>query len=447
MAGGGISALLDGLGGFLWTAAAFVVALSIIVAVHEYGHYIVGRWSGIKAEVFSLGFGPRLISRRDRRGTLWQVAAIPLGGYVRFLGDSNAASAGSGAAVAADEARHSLGGAPLWARFATVAAGPVFNFILSILVFGGMAIWQGMPVDQVQVGRLHATPPGVSMQIQPGDQIVALDGKPIASWADLGRVAGEVAPRESHDWTVMRDGAQLTVAGPDPIPPLITGIAPRSPAATAGLQPGDVILAIDGQPVSRFDELRARVAAAEGRPVLLSVWREGEEVADYALAAREQDLPTASGYEKRWLIGVTGGGTYFEPATRATGLIEALQAGVQRTWDIIASSVSGLWAMITGQIGSCNLGGAISIAETTGQAASAGGQNFIWWIAVLSAAIGFLNLLPVPVLDGGHLMFYLYEAVTRRPPSPRVVDILSALGMAAVLSLMIFGLTNDIFCP
>jgi regulator of sigma E protease len=103
--------------------------------------------------------------------------------------------------------------------------------------------------------------------------------------------------------------------------------------------------------------------------------------------------------------------------------------------------------MITGQIGSCNLGGAISIAETTGQAASAGGQNFIWWIAVLSAAIGFLNLLPVPVLDGGHLMFYLYEAITRRPPSPRVVDILSALGMAAVLSLMIFGLTNDIFCP
>ena len=133
-------ALIDGLGGFLWTAAAFVVALSIIVAVHEYGHYIVGRWSGIKAEVFSLGFGPRLISRRDRRGTLWQVALIPLGGYVRFLGDSNAASAGSGEVVDKDQARHSLGGAPLWARFATVSAGPVFNFILSIIVFAGMAI-------------------------------------------------------------------------------------------------------------------------------------------------------------------------------------------------------------------------------------------------------------------------------------------------------------------
>ena len=439
--------LLDGLGGLLWTAASFVVALSIIVAVHEYGHYIVGRWSGIKAEVFSLGFGPRLFARRDRRGTLWQVAAIPLGGYVRFLGDANAASAGSGQAVEAGQARQSLGGAPLWARFATVSAGPVFNFILSITVFAGMAIWQGMPVEQVEVGTLRPTPPGVVMQLQTGDRIVALDGKPVANWADLGRLAEKLPTRESHDWTVERGGAQMTVAGPDPIPPLITGIAPRSAAAAAGLRAGDVILTIDGQPVTRFDELRSKVAAAEGKPVLLSVWREGAGVADYALAARQQDLPTATGYEKRWLIGVTGGGTYFDPATRATGLTEAVQTGVARTWDIVASSVSGLWAMVTGQIGSCNLGGAISIAESTAQAASAGGQSFIWWIAVLSAAIGFLNLLPVPVLDGGHLMFYLYEAVMRRPPSPRVVDMLSALGMAAVLALMIFGLTNDIFCP
>ncbi|KGJ06202.1 zinc metalloprotease [Paracoccus halophilus] len=442
-----MTVLLDSLGGVLWTVAAFVVALSIIVTVHEYGHYIVGRWSGIKAEVFSLGFGPRLFSRRDRHGTVWQVAAIPLGGYVRFLGDSNAASAGSGAAVDPRRARQSLNGAPLWARFATVSAGPVFNFILSVLVFGGMALWQGMPQDQVRVGRLQATPPGVAMELQPGDLVVALDGRRIADWADLARVAGEIPPRDAHDWTVIRDGAEITVAGPDPMPPLITGIAPRSPAAASGLQPGDVILAIDGRRVSRFEELRDHVAAAEGRPVLLSVWRAGAGVADYSLAAREQDLPTAEGFERRWLIGVTGGGTFFEAATRRTGLAEAAQIGALRTWDIIASSVTGLWAMITGQIGTCNLGGAISIAETTGQAASAGGQNFIWWIAVLSAAIGFLNLLPVPVLDGGHLMFYFYEAVTRRPPPARVVDILSALGLAAVLSLMVLGLTNDIFCP
>ncbi|MTH64748.1 RIP metalloprotease RseP [Paracoccus shanxieyensis] len=440
-------AMLAELGGLLWTICAFVLALSIIVTVHEYGHYIIGRLSGIKAEVFSLGFGPRLLSWRDKRGTVWQLAAIPLGGYVRFLGDANAASAGSGATVDPAQSRASLPGAPLWARIATVAAGPVFNFILSILVFGGMAMWQGLPADTPAVGKLHPTPPGIAMGLQAGDKIVALDGKPVASWADLGQIAADLPARAAHDWTVQRDGAQMVVQGPDPMPALITGVAPRSPAASAGLRGGDVILAIDGAPVSRFDELRTRVVAAEGNPVLLRVWREGAGEADYTLAAREQDLPTADGYEKRWMIGVTGGGTYFDPATRPVGPAEALGLGAARTWDIIASSVSGLWAMVSGQIGTCNLGGAISIAESTGQAASAGGMDFIWWIAVLSAAIGFLNLLPVPVLDGGHLMFYAYEAVAGRRPSDRVLDILSALGMAAVLSLMIFGLTNDLFCP
>ncbi|MTH80071.1 RIP metalloprotease RseP [Paracoccus aestuariivivens] len=442
-----MSALIAELGGLIWTICAFIIALSIIVTVHEYGHYIVGRWSGIKAEVFSLGFGPRLISRRDKHGTVWQLAAIPLGGYVRFLGDANAASAGSAADVDPKLSRQSLPGAPLWARFATVAAGPVFNFILSILVFGGVAMWQGMPVDEPEVGAIRAAPASVQIELQSGDRILALDGKPVATWTDLGKIASELPLQPSHEWTVRRDGQEITVAGPDPMPALLTGVAPRSAAADAGLRAGDVILAIDGKPVSRFDELRERVVAAHGAPILLRVWREGQDEADYTLLPREQDLPTAEGYEKRWMIGVTGGGTYFDPATRSTGPFEALTIGAARTWDIIASSVSGLWAMVSGQIGSCNLGGAISIAESTGQAASAGGSDFLWWIGVLSAAIGFLNLLPVPILDGGHLMFYLYEAVAGRRPSDRILDILSALGMAAVLALMIFGLTNDIFCP
>lgn len=430
----------------LWTVGAFILALSIIVTVHEYGHYIIGRLSGIKAEVFSLGFGPRLMSRRDRRGTLWQVAAIPLGGYVRFLGDADAASAGS-VPVDPDRARQSLTGAPLWARFATVAAGPVFNFVLSILVFAGMAMWQGMPTDEPAVGTLHPVPPGVEIGLEPGDRILAVEGRTVQDWQSLGRIAGELPPQPSYAWTVRRDGAEVTVPGPSPMPPLITGVSPRSAAASAGLRAGDVILAIDNDPVTRFDELRDKVAEAQGRPVLLRIWRPGEGEADYTLVPREQDLPTATGYEKRWLIGVTGGGAFFDPATRPTGLAEAAQIGVARTWDIIASSVSGLWAMATGQIGTCNLGGAISIAESTGQAASAGGGDFIWWIAVLSAAIGFLNLLPVPVLDGGHLMFYTYEAIAGRRPSDRVLEVLSALGMAAVLALMVFGLTNDLFCP
>lgn len=440
-------ALIGELGGLLWTILAFVVALSVIVAVHEYGHYIVGRWCGIRAEVFSIGFGPRLISRRDRRGTLWQVAAIPLGGYVRFLGDANAASAGTGERVDPELRRQTLTGAPLWARFATVLAGPMFNFVLSILVFAGMAMWQGMAVERVELGRVLALPDSMTNELRAGDEVLAVDGQPVATWRDLGEVAATLSPRPGHDWQVRRDGETLTVEGPDPIPPVIGGIAPRSAASAAGLRGGDVILAIDGAPISRFSEIRDRIDAAAGGAVVLRVWRPGEGEADYAIAAQQRDMPALDGgYERRWLIGITGG-SFFEPASRPTGLFEALELGTARTWEIIASSLAGIWAMITGQIGSCNIGGAISIAETTAEAASAGGGNFIWWIAVLSAAIGFLNLLPIPVLDGGHLMFFAYEGIAGRPASDRIVNLMTVIGLAMVVSLMIFGLSNDLFCP
>lgn len=443
-----MSELIPQFGGTLWTLAAFVVALAVIVSVHEYGHYIVGRWSGIRAEVFSVGFGPRLFSRRDRRGTLWQVAAVPLGGYVRFLGDANAASAGPGRPVDPAIRRQTLTGAPLWARFSTLLAGPVFNFILSILIFAGFAVFQGLPSDRVEVGRIMASPPGVVNELQPGDRILAVDGHQIENWGDLGRAIEDLPLAAQHEWRVERGGVSVTVAGPDPMPARISGVAPRSAAADSGLRAGDVITSVDGDPITRFTEIRAHVEAAEGQPLLLTVWREGQGEASYTLAPKRQDLPAAGGgFEQRWLIGISGGEGFFTPATRSAGPFEALWLGITQTWAIIGSSLTGMWAMISGQIGACNLGGAISIAESTGQAASAGGANFLWWIAVLSAAIGFLNLLPIPVLDGGHLMFYTWEAVTGRPPSDRALNLLTAIGMAAVLTLMIFGLTNDLFCP
>ncbi|SNR56551.1 RIP metalloprotease RseP [Paracoccus sediminis] len=440
--------LIPQFGGTLWTMATFVVALAVIVTVHEFGHYYIGKLSGIRAEVFSVGFGPRLVSCRDRRGTLWQVAAIPLGGYVRFLGDANAASAGPGRAVDPALHRQTLTGAPLWARFATLLAGPVFNFVLSILIFGGFALFGGLPTEEPRVGVIAEAPSGVVNDLRPGDRIVALGDTPVESWRDIGRIAETLPVADHQNWRVRRDGAELTVRGPDPMPARISGVAPRGAAADAGLRAGDVVLAIDAQPISRFAQMRQAVEAADGKPLTLQVWRPGEGVADYTLVPKMQDLPAeGGGYERRWLIGVTGGESFFAPATRQAGPLESLWLGVAQTWGIVASSLSGMWAMISGQIDSCNLGGAISIAESTGQAASAGGGNFLWWIAVLSAAIGFLNLLPIPVLDGGHLMFYTYEAVIGRPPSDRALSLLTGIGMAAVLSLMIFGLTNDLFCP
>lgn len=433
-------------GGLVWTVLSFIVALSIIVGVHEYGHYIVARWSGIRAEVFSLGFGPRLISRRDRHGTLWQVAAIPLGGYVRFLGDENAASAGPGRGVDPGHARQTLHGAPLWARFATVAAGPVFNFILAAVVFAGVIAWQGIATDRVVVGSIAPAPPGIVNELRPGDEVLAVGGQSVTGWADLFRLPDTLPPADQQPWTVRRDGAEITVTAPDPAPPRISGVAPRSAASAADLRPGDVVLAVEGRPITRFTELRPAVEAAQGRAVTLRVWRDGAGAADFALIPREQDLPTATGFEKRWLIGVTGGEGYLRPATTTPNPFSALWMGAQQTWNVIWSSITGIAAMITGQIGRCNLSGAITIAEVAGDAASAGAGNFFWLIAVLSAGIGFLNLLPIPVLDGGHLALYSYEAVAGRPPSDRVVDWLSRIGLALVLMLMIFGLTNDLTC-
>lgn len=445
--GGMIQELVGQMGGLAWTVVAFIVALSIIVGVHEYGHYIVGRWSGIRAEVFSLGFGPRLLARRDRRGTVWQVAAIPLGGYVRFLGDADAASVTRDGSVDPARARQTLGGAPLWARFATVAAGPVFNFILAMVVFAGVIAWQGIATDRVVVGEIAPAPPGIVNELRPGDEVLAVGGQPVNGWATLFRLAETLPAARQQQWTVLRQGAEITVTAPDVAPARISGVGPRSSASAVDLRAGDVILAVEGRPVTRFTDLRPAVEAAEGRPVTLRVWREGEGEADFVLVPREQDLPSAGGgFEKRWLIGVTGGDGYIHPATRTPGPFEALSMGAQQTWDVVWGSLTGLVAMVTGQIGRCNLSGAISIAEVAGDAASSGAGNFFWLVAVLSAGIGFLNLLPIPVLDGGHLAFYTWEAVAGRPPSARAMDILTRIGMALVLMLMFFGLSNDILC-
>ncbi|MRX49607.1 RIP metalloprotease RseP [Paracoccus sp. S-4012] len=440
--------LLPAFGGGLRSIAAFIVALGVIVAVHEFGHYIIGRWSGIRAEVFSIGFGPRLAARRDRRGTLWQVAAVPLGGYVRFLGDADVASAGKARMVDPALRRQTLDGAPLWARVATVAAGPAFSFLLALVIFAGFALVRGLPAETPTIGGLSAMPPGVESALEPGDRILGVGGQPVEEWADLPRLSESLAPALVQTWAVERGGTAIEVPGPDPFPALIGGVAPRGAAADAGLRPGDVILGIDGKPVLRFDELRTRVEAAEGAPLTLTIWREGRGNFEAELTPREQDVPReGGGFERRWLIGVTGGSGYIEPALRRAGPIEALRLGAVTTWGVVASSVQGIAAMVTGQISTCNIGGAITIAESTGQAAAVGFADFVWWIGILSAAIGFLNLLPIPVLDGGHLAFYLWEAVTGRPPAERVAGWLTTAGLMIVLGLMIFGLSNDLFCP
>ncbi|NEX45105.1 RIP metalloprotease RseP [Pseudotabrizicola algicola] len=440
--------LVPSFGGLVWTVIAFVVALSIIVAVHEYGHYIVGRWTGIHAEVFSLGFGPILFSRVDRHGTRWQVAALPFGGYVKFLGDSNAASGKDGAAIdglSAAERRRTMHGAPLWARALTVAAGPAFNFAMALAIFTGMVLVRGVATQEAVVGQVPSLP-YEGQTLQAGDRVLELAGQPTPDLSTLVSVAETLPPSETVAYLVERDGRQVAFDGPFPFPPLAGGVQPQTAAFAAGLQAGDVVLAVDGTPIYAFSELRAIVGDSDGRDLRLTVWR-GGEVFDATLTPRRMDIPRAAGgFETRWLIGLTGG-IGFEPVVRTPGPLEAVGIAGSQTWMIATTSLSGLYHMVTGAISSCNLRGPIGIAESSGAAASQGAESFIWFIAMLSVAVGLMNLFPIPVLDGGHLVFHAYEAVTGKPPSDRALQLMMMVGLALLLSLMVFALTNDLFCP
>jgi regulator of sigma E protease len=437
-------------GSVIWTILAFVLALSVIVAIHEYGHYIVGRWSGIHADVFSLGFGPVIYSRVDKRGTIWQFALLPFGGYVKFRGDANAASAPDGEAVremTAAEKRNTMPGAPLWARSATVAAGPVFNFILSIVVFSAVVFARGDVIEPLTVGELRPMPAVQELQID--DQLLAIDGIPLPAFGDgagFRALEAEITSTAQVPYTVNRGGDEIIVNGPYPYPALVTQVAPQSAAMSAGLRVGDVITSINGEATHAFSQLKSAVEGGEGAALDMTVWNAGEERA-VTLAPKRVDEPQDDNtFVTQWRIGVAGG-LFFEPARGGTSLGGALSAGVAQTQRIIEGSLSGLYHMITGAISSCNLSGPIGIAQTSGAMASQGATSFIWFIAVLSTAVGLLNLFPIPVLDGGHLVFYAYEAVTGKPPSEKVLRIFMSIGLFAILSLMVFALGNDLFCP
>lgn len=440
--------LLPAFGGLVWTLLAFILALSVIVAVHEYGHYIVGRWSGIHAEVFSLGFGPVIYSRTDKYGTRWQFAALPLGGYVKFLGDADAASGKDGAKLSrltdADR-RRTMHGAPLWARSATVAAGPIFNFLLSLVVFFGLFMAFGVVSKLPVVGTIKPLPFD-AQSLLPGDQILSVAGISTPDFDSLIDKTKDLPATPKVDYRIRRDGKDITISGPHPFPPIVDGVTPRWAASRAGIMAADVILAVNGTPVSTFEQMRSFVVSSEGKPVNLAVWRAGKTF-EVTMTPQRRDIPkTDGGFETRWLIGLSGG-LMFEPELRTPGPYEAASLAVERTWQAGTTNLSFLWHIATGQVSSCNVSGPIGIAKVSGDAARQGLESFILLIALLSTSVGLLNLFPIPVLDGGHLVFHAFEALTGKPPPERALRLLMGIGLTALLGLMAFALTNDLFCP
>ena len=440
-----IAALSASFGGFIWVVFFFVLALSIIVAVHEYGHYIVGRWCGIHAEVFSVGFGSVLLSRVDRHGTRWQIAALPFGGFVKFRGDADAASAPNGPILLGldpAELRRTMHGAPIWARAATAAAGPVFNFILSIILFCALFMWQGQFTDSLKIATLSPTPSVNALQV--GDEITALNGLEVANFEDFVTAGQDVTAPVRY--TVLREGRWVEAWGPVPFPALVSQVQPRSAAIEAGIEAGDVIIRIDGKDVNGFGDLQMAVAAADADEMLFSVWRAGTEF-DVVLTSRPVAIPGLDGsFENRRLVGITGG-LFFEPGIEPLPFGTAITAAVERTWYIITVSLAGLKQMILGSISACNLSGPVAIAETVGQVASQGALPFLALIAGLSTAVGLMNLFPIPVLDGGHLLFCAYETITGRKPSDSVLQFLMTFGLVLVLGLTVFAVVMNSICP
>ncbi len=432
------------IGGFLATVLPFIVVLGIVVFVHEYGHYLVGRWCGIHSEVFSVGFGPVLWSRRDKRGTLWQVAALPLGGYVKFLGDSDGSSRADPDSLArmdASERARSFHGASVGRRMLTVLAGPVFNFILTVAIFAGVVTWQGVPTDRAEVGSIAAV--AGDQPLQPGDIILSVNGTEVESFADVYLAASEMAVPGPLNLVVERAGRNVEFAAPYAFPPLVQGVEPLSPASDAGLRPGDLITAAGGQTLTAFEDLRQLVMSSGDETIPMTVIRDGAEIG-LEITPRERDTDDGDGgFEKRVMIGVAAAPLY-QPATVTPAPWTALGLGVSRMFEVITQSLNGLKHIITGDIGAENLQGPLGIAQISGETASQGVLNFIVLIGVISTAIGLLNLFPIPVLDGGHFMAFLFEAIRGRPPSQAAMQVAMSIGLGLILLLMVFATYNDI---
>lgn len=358
--------------GFLLTIVAFALVIGPLIFLHELGHYVAGRWLGVKIDAFSIGFGKELFGWTDKRGTRWKFSALPLGGYVKFAGDLNAASVPDAAWLElppAERAR-TLQARPVWQRAIVVAAGPVTNFIAAVAIFAGLAMAYGVDATPASIGTIA---PGSAAQragLQPGDRIVALGGRPIETFSDLAGYA------------VMRPDEQVVV----------------------DIERGGAVLHVP-----------LRIGAVQQRDRFGNSYRIGQ-------------------------LGIGRARVQL----RQVGLLEAPAAGVRGAANALRTTVDGLGQIISGRRSVDELGGPLRIAKVSGETFTLGWSALIWLAANISINLGFINLLPVPLLDGGHLFFYAVEAIRRRPVAPAVQEWAFRGGLAAILALMVTVTFNDL---
>jgi regulator of sigma E protease len=441
------------------TIVAFVAVLGVLILVHEFGHFLVARLAGVGVERFSIGFGPVLWRYRGPQ-TEYCLSAVPLGGYVKMMGDDENPLEG-GKTGDVDPAR-AFNGKPLPVRFLIVFAGPAMNAVLAAVIFALVFMLLGRPVVPSVVGRLTGGSPAVQAGLAMGDRIIAVDGRPVQYWEEVlqavqdqhggivqftvKRDAGErtvrVTPLSSRVRDLFGDERDVWDIGARPFTaPVIGEVLGGLPAERAGLRSGDTVVAIDGKPVGTWDEVAETIRQRAGQPTPLEIKR-GTEMLTVSVVPNAFKERGPDGKETE--IGRIG----ISPAAPTTYVrsnpIVAIWDGVVRTVEVTELTAIGLYKIVRGQLERSNIGGPIQIAVTAGEQARQGLPSLAVFTAVISVNLFLLNLLPVPMLDGGHLLFFACEAVLGRPLSVRKREVAQQVGFVLLVLLMVYAMYNDL---
>lgn len=440
----------------------FILVLTLLVFVHEFGHYWVGRRFGIHAEVFSIGFGPELFGWTDRNGTRWKISAIPLGGYVKFLGDSDASSATpSDQPLSNEQRKRAFFTQPLHARAAVVLGGPLANLLFAFLLLTAVFYVAGEPYSPSLVA-VQADGPAARAGLRTGDELLRLSGERINRYEDIQDVQflywakpmavefkrgdqirnAEIVPqfceRTDRNGNVIRYGE----LGLDQlIRPVVGGFTPKSPAQAAGLKVGDLLLEIDGKPVDHFSRIPELIGDRAGKPVVIKYDRNGQR-GEVTVVPEADKATDCTGKEH------TVGRLRIRPANvtefRSHDVFGAMGAGMRHVWSMTTMFYTSMAQILTATRPVDELGGPIRIAKAAGEASHMGWTGILNLVIALSVVLGVFNLLPVPMLDGGHLAMYLYEAIRGRPLGLKAQELGLKVGFALVVGMALVATFNDI---